>query len=104
MRRAGLWRDSLTERFASSSFDDREHQPRRMRRVMEDPIDRRSVLTGSLAGDVPARVAVAAKAWEVAARDFKPDAVARQKHVRCGPQVESELVDRLRFEELRQRK
>jgi hypothetical protein len=77
---------------------------RRMCRVTEEPIDRRSVLTGSLTGDVPAHVAVAAEPWEVAARNLEPNAVARQKHVRRGPQVNSEVVDRLGFEELRHRK
>jgi len=41
-----------------------------MRRVMEDAIDRRSVLAGRFAGDLPARVAVASEPWEVAARDL----------------------------------
>jgi hypothetical protein len=50
---------------------------RRMRRVMEDAIDRRSVLIGSFARDLPARVAVAVEPWEVAAGDLQPDAVAR---------------------------
>jgi hypothetical protein len=41
-----------------------------MRRVMEDAIDRLAVVIGSFARDLPARVAVAAKPWEVTARDF----------------------------------
>ena len=70
-----------------------------MRHVMEDAIDRRSVLTGGFARDLPTRVAVAVKPREVATRDLQPDAVARQKHVRRSPQVKSELVHRIRFEE-----
>ena len=57
---------------------------------MEDAIDRWSVLTGSFARDPPAYVAVAGEPLEVAARNLQADAVARQKHVRRGPQVESE--------------
>jgi len=55
---------------AYSPFDDWENQTRWMCRVMEDAIDRRSVLTGSFARDLPARVAVAGEPWEVAARDL----------------------------------
>ena len=43
---------------------------RRMRRVMDDAIVRRSVLIGSLARDLPARVAVAVEPWKVAARNL----------------------------------
>ena len=59
------------------SFNNWENQTRRMRRVIEDAIGRRSVLIGSLARDLPARVAVAVEPWEVAARDLQPDAVTR---------------------------
>jgi hypothetical protein len=41
-----------------------------MRRVMEDAIDRWSVLIGGFARDLPARVAVAVEPREVAARDL----------------------------------
>jgi hypothetical protein len=56
---------------------------------MEDAIDRWSALTGRLACDLATGIAIAAEPWEVAARDLQSDAVARQKHVRRGPQVES---------------
>jgi hypothetical protein len=45
---------------------------------MEAAIDRRPVLIGGLGGDLPARVAVAAEPWEIAARDLQPNAVTRQ--------------------------
>jgi hypothetical protein len=48
-------------------------------------IDRRSVLTGSVARDLLARVAVAVRPREVAARDLQPEAVARRNRHR-GPQ------------------
>ena len=47
-----------------------------MRGVMEDAIDRRLILVGSFAGDLPTRIAVAIKPREVAARNLQPDAVA----------------------------
>ena len=53
-----------------------------MRRVMDDAIDRRSVFTSSFARDLPARVAIAIKAWEVAARNLQADAMTRQKDSR----------------------
>src|SRR5438445_8196783 len=87
--------DNPVRPLAYSPFDDWENQTRPVRRVMEDAIDRRSVVTGSFAGDLPTRVAVAGEPWEVAARDLQPNAVARQKHVRRGPQVEAQLVDRI---------
>src|SRR5947209_2854349 len=90
---------ALARLLAGSPFDDRENQTRRMRRVMEDAIDPRSVVISRFAGDLPARVAVAVEAREVAARNLVQDAVARQKYIRCGPQVELELIDRVRFEE-----
>ena len=86
---------------ACSTFDDREDQPRQMRRVVEDAIDRRPVVTGSFARDFPAGVTVAIESREVAARHLQPYAVARKKHVRRGPQIEVQLVDRVGFEEFR---
>src|SRR5437588_5423741 len=62
---------------AGSPFDDWENQTRWMRRVMEDAIDRRSVVISSFARDLSARVAVAVESREVAARNLQPDAVPR---------------------------
>ncbi len=59
---------------------------------MEDAIDRRSVLISSFARDLPTRVAVAVESREVAAGNLEPDAVARQKHIGRGPQVELPLL------------
>jgi hypothetical protein len=60
-----------------SPFNDWEDQARRRHRVMEDAIDRRLILIAAFAGDYAARVAVAVKAREVAARNLQADAVAR---------------------------
>jgi hypothetical protein len=57
---------------------------RRMRRIMENATDGRLVFIGCLAGDLPAGVAVAVEAREVAAGDLQADAMARQEHIRCG--------------------
>jgi hypothetical protein len=38
-------------------------------------------------------VVVTIEAGEVTARDLQADAMARQKNIRCGPQVEPKLVD-----------
>ena len=48
-----------------------------MVRVREDAVDRRPIVLGGFAGDLPARVAVAAGPWEIAARDLEPNAMAR---------------------------
>ena len=74
-----------------------------MLRVMENAVDRRSKLAGHFSRDLPAGVAVAVKAREVAAGNFQADAVARQEHIRRGPQVESDLVDSFWFEQFRRR-
>ena len=50
---------------------------RGMRRVVEDAVDRGLVLIGSFPGDLPARIAVAVEAREVAAGDLQANAVAR---------------------------
>ena len=50
---------------------------RRVRGVMEDTIDRWLILVSSFVGDHPTRVAVPVKTWEIATRNFQPDAVAR---------------------------
>jgi hypothetical protein len=49
-----------------------------MRRVMEDAIARRSVLTGSVARDLFARVAIAVKPRELAARNLQPHVILLQ--------------------------
>ena len=50
---------------AYSSFDDWENETRRTRRIMEDTINRRSVLTGSFARDFSTCVSVAIESREV---------------------------------------
>src|SRR5215831_14476106 len=87
--------------WAESSFDHRQDQTRDMRGVVEDAVDCRSVLIRGLARDLTTGVAVATESWEVAARDFQADAVAGQEDVGRGPQVEAELVGRVRLEGLR---
>lgn len=49
---------------------------RRMRGVVEDAVNCRSILIGSLGCYFPTRVAVSVEAWEVAARNLQPDTVA----------------------------
>ena len=83
-----------------SPLDDGKSQTRGMRGIMHYTVDRRLVLIGCFVPDITARVAVAGKPWEVAARHFQPDAVAWQEHIRRGPQVEVQLVDRVGFEQL----
>src|SRR4051812_36402437 len=50
-----------------SALNDREHQTRRMREIMHNPVDRRLVLIGCFMHDISARVAVTREAWEIAA-------------------------------------
>lgn len=59
----------------------------RMRGVMEDAIDSGLILITAFTGDYPACVAIAVEARKIAARNLQPDTVARQKHIRRGPQV-----------------
>lgn len=82
----------------SSSLDDRKHQPRWMRRVMEDAVDRRLVVCRCLMRDIATGIAVPTEAREIAARYFQLDAMSGQEHVRCRPHVEPQFIHRIRFE------
>ncbi len=74
-----------------------------MRRVMENAVERQPELAGGFSCNITTRIAVAVKPREVAAGNLQADAMARYEHIRRGPQVEPEFVDRLWFEQLSRR-
>src|SRR4051794_11934487 len=88
-----VWRNRTP---ASAAIDDWQYHMRWARLIMKDLIVRWDGIGGGFSGDRAAGVCIAIEAREVAAGNIDPNTVAGAKHIRCGDQIDMQLVDRTR--------
>src|SRR5579859_5583322 len=82
------------------AVDDGQDQAAGVFRAMEDPVHRDLDILVTVLGDGAAGIRVAVEAREVAAGHLEPDAMPGQEDVRRHRQVDGDLVDLARSEQL----
>src|SRR5579859_1809319 len=85
----------------SGAFNHWKDQLGGMRRVVEHPVHRRNIACVRLIGNQAASLAVARKAWELAAGDLEPQTMARQKDICRCHHVDLQGIDLTGLEQLR---